>query len=156
MRIISLLFLCCASLSALAAKTTSPNGKLELKEKGEGWTVIYNGKPLMELPAIGLDGMNVSGPLRSNGRVKADYQMLSGKRLHCTNKANEYVAPLGDKTRVVVRLYNDGMAFRYEQTGGNKGPLPKEKTAYHINEGTRRWMQQWADSYEGFFPLSTT
>nr|MCR4853030.1 glycoside hydrolase family 97 protein [Prevotella sp.] len=29
-------------------------------------------------------------------------------------------------------------------------------TTYLIPEGTRRWMQQWADSYEGFFPLSTT
>jgi Glycoside hydrolase 97. len=31
-----------------------------------------------------------------------------------------------------------------------------EPTAYVIPEGTKRWMQQWTDSYEGFFPMSTT
>ena len=29
-------------------------------------------------------------------------------------------------------------------------------TTYNIPEGTKRWMQQWADSYEGMFPLTTT
>ena len=156
MRIISLLLLCCASLTATAAKTTSPNGKLVLTENGEGWTIIYDGKQLMELPAIGFEGMNVSGPLHPNDRIKADYQMLSGKRLHCTNTANEYVAPIGNQARVVVRLYNDGLAFRYEFAGGYEDLISKEKTTYCIAEGTRRWMQQWADSYEGFFPLTTT
>jgi hypothetical protein len=31
-----------------------------------------------------------------------------------------------------------------------------DPTIFRIPEGTRRWMQQWTDAYEGFFPLSTT
>jgi hypothetical protein len=46
-------------------------------------------------------------------------------------------------------MYNDGIAFRYESAVATQ-------PAYRIPEGTRRWMQQWCDSYEGFFPLETT
>ena len=84
-------------------------------------------------------------------KVKADYQMLSGKQLHCTNEANEY--RMGS---LVMRLYNDGIAFRYELKGLQDATLPKELTAYRIPEGTKRWIQQWTDAYEGFFPLTTS
>ena len=48
-----------------------------------------------------------------------------------------------------MRLYNDGVAFRYD------GLSDKEKTAYKISQGTKRWMMKWSDGYEGFFPLTT-
>ena len=76
--------------------------------------------------------------------------MLTGKRLACTNEANEYVAMLAQDGRMVLRVYNDGIAFRYE------GCQEEEMTTYLIPEGTRRWMQQWTEAYEGFFPLSMT
>ena len=79
-------------------------------------------------------------------RLQTDYQMLSGKRLHCSNEANEYRAG-----NLVIRLYNDGIAFRTEGAEAYN-----EMTAYRIPEGTRRWMMQWNDAYEGFFPLTTT
>ena len=79
--------------------------------------------------------------------------MLTGKRLACSNEANEYVTTLGEGIKMVLRLYNDGIAFRYDYPEAWTGSDP---TVFHIPEGTRRWMQQWTDSYEGFFPLSTT
>jgi alpha-D-xyloside xylohydrolase len=60
---------------------------------------------------------------------------------------------LSDGVTLVMRLYNDGVAFRYE---GKAISAKKELTTFRIPEGTKRWMEQWADSYEGFFPLSTT
>ena len=77
-------------------------------------------------------------------KIKADYTMLEGKRSHCTNEANEY--RVGQMT---LRLYNDGIAYRYEQ------PV-KEQAAYVIPEGMKRWMMQWTDGAEGFYPLMTT
>ena len=79
--------------------------------------------------------------------------MLTGKRLACSNEANEYVTTLGEGIKMVLRLYNDGIAFRYDYPEAWTGSDP---TVFRIPEGTRRWMQQWTDSYEGFFPLSTT
>jgi hypothetical protein len=78
--------------------------------------------------------------------VKADYQMLAGKKRHCTNEANEYQCGT-----VTLRMYNDGIAVRTSDIN----PQPSD-IAYCLPEGTRRWMQQWCGSYEGFFPLDTT
>ena len=89
-------------------------------------------------------------------KVKDNYQMLEGKRLHCTNKANEYQASIGPTAKIVMRFYNDGIAFRYEYTNLQNSKVPEEHTAYIIPEGTKRWMQQWSDGYEGFFPMTTT
>ena len=86
----------------------------------------------------------------------SDYTMLSGKRRHCVNEANEYVVPLSEQVRMVVRLYHDGLAFRYELSDLENVRPPRELTTYRIAEGTRRWMQQWTDSYEGFFPQDST
>ena len=55
-----------------------------------------------------------------------------------------------------MRLYNDGIAFRYEYSNLQNQKHPEEKTVYMIPEGTKRWFMQWAESYEGFFPQNTT
>lgn len=81
--------------------------------------------------------------------LHVSYDMVSGKRSHCENEANEYRYRIGGGKELVFRVFNDGVAFRYE--GGSE-----ELLSYRIPEGTRRWMQQWTDSYEGFFPLTTT
>ena len=130
---------CC--LAVCAQQPSSPNGKITLAWQGERCYVSFQHQKVLEL-ALPLAPSDKD--LKQAKPVKADYRMVSGKRLHCTNQANEY--RVGDMT---LRLYDDGLAFRYER--------PVEgQTAYVIPEGTRRWMQQWADSYEGFFPLSTT
>ena len=141
------------------AKMKSPNGKLTVKADGCGLVVCYQRQPVLQLAEVGFEGfrpanarLNASKPRR----IRVDYQMLAGKRLHCTNEANEYSIALDGQWTLVVRLYNDGLAFRYEVTDWKGGGLPKEKTAYRIPEGQKRWMQQWTDAYEGFFPLTTT
>ena len=111
--------------------------------------INYEGKKalqLEELPFASTDFSFVH-------HVKEDYRMLTGKRLACSNEANEYVTTLGEGIKMVLRLYNDGIAFRYDYPEAWTGSDP---TVFRIPEGTRRWMEQWTDSYEGFFPLSTT
>ena len=126
----------------------SPNGLLNVAVNGENLVVNYQGQKALELTGMGLslkDFVNWTGP------VKNDYWMLTGKRLHCTNEANEYRCG-----NLVLRVYNDGIAFRYEYSNLQNQKHPDEHTAYIIPEGTTRWMQQWSDGYEGFFPMSTT
>ena len=134
----------------------SPNGKITVETKGSGLTVSYEQKPVLDVVAVGYEGVQTVSSLTLSGQVNTDYWMLSGKRLHCTNSANEYRASLGEGMQMVVRLFNDGLAFRYELSGLKDTKLPKEQTTYRILEGTKRWMQQWTDSYEGFFPLTTS
>ena len=135
--------------TASAQGVTSPNGKLSAQAEGKTLTISYEGKialQMEELPFANSDFSFVRN-------VKEDYRMLTGKRLVCSNEGNEYIAALGEGVKMVLRLYNDGIAFRYEYPEAWTGSDP---TVYRIPEGTRRWMQQWTDSYEGYFPLSTT
>ena len=149
-KLLSTIIVCCAALSLNAQNAVSPNGKLSAKVIEQKLVLSYENQHVLDLDNIPFSN------LKYVKKIKAKYRMLEGKRLRCTNKANEYEAPIGENAKVVMRLYNDGIAFRYEYTGLNESSVPKEQTAYIIPEGTKRWMQQWSDGYEDFFPLSTT
>ena len=116
----------------------------------------YGQQKVLQIPTLGYEGYPSKVELTFKGDVTDDYRMLSGKRLHCTNQAREYEAKLSENLRLVMRLYNDGVAFRYEWSGLRNQVLPKEQTTFLIPEGTKRWMQQWTEAYESFFPLTTT
>ena len=143
-------------MPAMAQRPSSPNGKLTIDAAGNGLRLYYQNQLVLDMPEVGYEGQTAKPALRFVQKVKADYQMLAGKRLHATNEANEYATPLGKNTKLVVRLYNDGLAFRYELSQLADELLPKEKTTYRIPEGVKRWFQQWTDAYEGFFPLTTS
>ncbi len=143
-------------MPAKAQQVVSPNGKLSLETVGEGLRLSYQNLPVIDIPEVGFEGVTAKPVLHFVRQTKADYRMLAGKRLHAQNEGNEYEASLGQGVTMRVRLYNDGLVFRYELSQREPGPLPKEKTAYRIPEGMKRWIQQWTDAYEGFFPLTTS
>ena len=132
-------------VGAVAAPITSPNGKISVTLDGVSLKVCYKGQQALDIVEAGITAP--AAPVFTQ-HIKADYQMLTGKRRHCVNEANEY--RIGT---VILRVYNDGVALRHQPLTINHEPLT---ITYRIPEGTRRWMQQWCDSYEGFFPLSTT
>ena len=142
-------------MPAIAQRPVSPNGKIAVEASDNGLRLYYQNQPVLDIPEVGFEGVSSKPALTFVRKVKADYCMLAGKRLHTTNEANEYESALGKSGKMIVRLYNDGLAFRYELSQVS-GRLPKEKTTYRIPEGTKRWIQQWTDSYEGFFPLTTS
>ena len=134
-------------LTSIAQTLKSPNGKLTVALNGNSYTINYQQQKVLELTATPTAQQKIKPK-----RIKADYHMLTGKRLHCVNQANEYRLDGG----LVMRLYTDGIAFRYEYTSLQNNKAPEEQTAYIIPEGKKRWMQQWSDGYEGFFPMTTT
>ena len=138
------------ALAINAQKVASPNGKLSAKLNGKSLIINYDKQKVIELADISFD------KLRFTRQVKDDYQMLEGKRLHCTNEANEYQAPIGSNAKIVMKLYNDGIAFRYEYIKLENQKQLEEHTIYMIPEGTKRWFMQWTEAYEGFFPQTTT
>ena len=153
-RSLCFVFGCCLVLSAVAQQ--SPNGKISVNPLGKGLCVSYQSQKALMIPVLGYEGYASKVELSYKGDVTDDYRMLSGKRLHCTNQAREYEAKLSENLRLVLRLYDNGIAFRYVFSGLRNQVLPKEQTTYLIPEGTKRWMQQWTEAYEGFFPLTTT
>ncbi len=170
------LVMVCYSKAMSAETPSSPNGRVLLKPDMKDGNIVsfslcYKGngvgeQAVMTLTAFGVqteDGggrklmlRNVSAPRK----VKESYAMQAGKRLQCENEANEvtytFVDTLGREQCMTVRLYNDGIAFRYELSGLCNTLIGEELTTYDIKEGTKRWMQKWTEPYEEFFPLSTT
>ena len=149
-KIISTIILCGAVLAMNAQDVTSPNGKLSATTVDNKLVISYDKQKVLELADVPFDKLELAN------KVKTDYKMLEGKRLHCSNVANEYKASIGQNAKIAVRLYNDGIAFRYEYTNLKNSKVPEEKTSYVIPEGIKRWMLQWSDGYEGFFPMTTT
>lgn len=158
-----------------AAQVSSPNGKIawdELNNEGKisGFTVKYNNgtntTELMKISAFGLltkDGGGKELHLVSKTKpshINDNYTMIGGKRLHCSNEANEvtyhFADNIGRSQKLVVRAYNDGIAFRYILDNLAHTRITEELTSYRIPEGTRRWMQKWTEPYEEFFPLATS
>ena len=136
-----LLLLLLVSSATMAGLAVSPDGRLTVEVKNGRYVVSFQRQQVLEFSAA--DGEAIKGKPQ---RMTADYTMLAGKRRHCLNEGNEYRCG-----RLVLRVYNDGIAFRTESLPS----LKDEQTAYRIPDGTRRWIMPWTDSYEGFFPLST-
>lgn len=88
--------------------------------------------------------------------IKEQYNALHGKRSQCTNEANEFVLYFENISKaqlnVIVRVYNDGIAFRYEFPE-KKGTytIQDELTAYSIPEKTERWLEKFDLSNEGLY-----
>ena len=150
-----------------SAQVISPNGKVEWREKGKGFAVVYHDGnsecEVLDVPQVGIltkDGGGKELTLKSKMPVKAikdAYTMIGGKRHECSNEANEityvYTDNIGREQRLMVRAYNDGVAFRYAFDGLQHTRPVEELTTYRIAEGTKRWMQKWSEGYEGFFHL---
>lgn len=154
-----------AIVSVTGTTPTSPNGLYSLKPMGEGFTLFYSELPVAEIASVGITtdkrGNNLTlKEVAECGEVTADYDMLTGKKLHCTNQANEYTyAYIDDNNRpidLIVRLYNDGLAFRYRIPDMCDERIMSEQTAYRIAEGVPRWTMRWNDAYEGFFNRATS
>lgn len=154
---------------------SSPNGKIQLKyttsaENHLSFDVNYmdakRQHEILSIPVIGMytqDGGGRGLILKSVSQprlVKEDYTMLTGKRKHCFNEGFEYVYLFTDslhrELRLNFRLYNDGIAFRYELPKLNQTVLSEELATYRITEETKRWMQKYNSGYEDFFPMTTT
>ena len=153
-RIPFIVSLLCLTLQVGAQQAASPNGRLTLAVTDSSYVLSCQDRQVLEIAAT-----PIGRPLFVR-HVEDSYTMLVGKRRHCRNEANEYVVA-GKADTLVLRLYNDGLAFRTQQpatTGHGPGGTAAGNAAsphYIIADGTRRWLLKWSDSYEGFFPQTT-
>ncbi len=90
--------------------------------------------------------------------IEEQYSALHGKRSQCSNSANERVVSFENhgkaKMNLIIRAYNDGVAFRYEFPD-KEGTyvVTDEFTSYNIPSGTKRWMEKWNTANEGLYSI---
>jgi len=88
--------------------------------------------------------------------VKFDYEMLQGKRRHCSYTGNKRTIHLknaaGKKMDIIFQVSNDGVAFRYYFPGKSETPkkIEKEITSFNFIPGTKSWIQPMADAKTGW------
>lgn len=171
--------MCLFSTMAFSQKVTvvSPNQKVNVQlynqqntDFGE-WNlkVNYNseGKITEAIPNISL-GLSRSDQDFSNKlkflkagkpvQINERYTAVHGKRSQCSNSANEVVVsfenPGKAKMNLIIRAYNDGVAFRYEFPETEGSFLVKDEyTSYSIPETTKRWMEKWNPANEGLYSV---
>lgn len=169
---------CVASARSVADSDmtlVSPNGKIRITidapREGNGaatFDVDYLSSPVIADTRLGFetsrhkfaDNMRLAS-VSGERTVADDYVMHTGKRSHCTNRANERVYTFANdadgRLEVTFRAYDDGVTFRYSiGTDAVADTVTRELTTYRIPDGTRRWFQPYDVSYERFYPLATT
>ena len=153
----------------------SPNQKIQVALVNQigltagDWSLkvsyLKNGKIGDVIPMIGL-GLSRSDQdfIKDLKFLKADkpltinekYTAIHGKRAKCSNSATEVTVsfenPNKAKMNLIVRAYNDGIAFRYEfpeKTG--TFTVNDETTSYSIAPDTKRWMEKWNSANEELY-----
>lgn len=166
-----------------AQEIVSPNKKIKVivskkasDEKSFGqvyFKILYKKKSeyieVMPSSSLGIvrDNQQFSDNLKlinvsQSKEVNQKYGMICGKKMLCENLGNEkvfrYVNPNQQTLDIVFRVYNDGVAFRYEFNNKSDDVvnIVDETTSYSIPLETKRWLQSYTDAYEGFFPYSNT
>jgi len=128
-----------AMLANMGFAQDSPNGKINVKkENGTGLSVYFTGKQLfnIEMPNI--------GDIKKTKKIKEDYKMVVGKRLHCKNEGMEATYALADGKTLVVRAYNDGVVWR--TVGGDMKDVTLD-----FSGASNSWLQKWTEPYEFFY-----
>ena len=159
---LSLTSLCACSVGK--DKFDSPNHQLSAEVNGQSLTLFNQSMQMVTRIHLGLitdqgnlDSCLVLKQSTAVKTVKADYTMITGKRSHCTNRANEKTFTYDNADNMpleaIVRLYNDGVAIRYRIPQGVK--VTDDCTSFFVASGKDRWIAPYDFGNEQPFPHDT-
>ena len=152
---------------------SSPAGKLKFSLKvtpeNISYEVNYKKQPLVENSSLGFNfdsgefGSNLKvGKVRRKS-IDETYELVVGKVSTARNHCNEMVVPLQEKVspgrliNLVVRAFNDGIAFRYEfpeQEGWNSYVMYDEKTQFRLSGNPMAllmYLPGYINTHEGVY-----
>ena len=128
------------------------------------YTVLQKGDTVIKRSLLGIGGLKNDFTkhliFRNTSQKKIDeaYTMLTGKRKLNRNLCNETTLNFTNKEnsplQVVVRAYNDGVAFRYSFSAVNGLTIDKEITSFNIPTNGKAWLMpyghpaDWSPAYE--------
>lgn len=157
------------SLTSCAEKRewtlASPDNQLQIVVVNESlndktsqlfYTVNYKGEKVILRSPLGIDREdeqfteNLSPDSKDIlSTIDEKYTLKAGKKLEVRNHANEltlsFKNPNGKKVQLVLRAYNDGVAFRYnfpDQSNENH-KVVNEKTAFALSTNGKAWIHPY-------------
>ncbi len=165
--IVCFLLMGACGLAAQRVRVESPNHRVEVGlfceqggEKGAWYLGLMGMIPKIALGIVRSDQAFVNDLrlVRISKPVFIDehYTVVHGKRSQCQNRANEVTVSFENdqrtKMELVIRAYDDGLAFRYRFAEGKDSLVVKDElTAYTITAGTLRWLEKWNPANEGLY-----
>ena len=91
----------------------------------------------------------------SFAKIDETYTLPTGKVSTYKNKANEmtiaYANAAGKTMRLIVRAYNDGVAFRYAFDNDETMRVVEERTTLVIPESSNIWAMGYRNDSEGYY-----
>lgn len=146
----------------------APNGRLYVCNATENNGALKlavcrsTGDTLFSISSLGLNTSESTKYVLKKVSEKRDivekYKMQSGKRLACENEGVEKIFTLednkGTEQNIIVRVYNDGIAYRYELPMG--GEVSGESSTYDMSSSFMNcWLQKYNTPYEDLYDLNT-
>ena len=158
---------------------SSPNGKIiftfSLVNKSPVYSVYFKGKTMVEPSPLSLKLANgiFKNELRVNNPVfsdtTTDYELFTGKTKQVHARYKQLILPLEEmvppfrKLNIAVRIFNDGLAFRYEypeQKNWSNYTLLEEHSTFRLTGDPivhTLFLPNYTSSHEGIYsslPLS--
>jgi alpha-glucosidase len=145
----------------------SPDGKIAVTVSMDGhlnYAVKFHGKPAVETSALGvtIDGKDLGQGAAFAGKPTAEkinetYPMLGNHPL-AVNRCDATVIPLtsgGMAWQLEVRMFNDGVAYRYRVPGSGTRHIEGESSEWKIPVGTTIWSHSATNtSYEARYDVA--
>jgi len=120
------------------------------------YNVKFGGKDVILNSSLGIDRQDEQFSTglvyKSQNKVKVideKYTLKSGKKLNCHNYANEQILTFsnanGKEMHLVLRAYNDGIAFRYyfSESSKNEHKIVDEITNFALSTNGRAWIHPY-------------
>ncbi|KAA6300271.1 MAG: 4-alpha-glucosidase SusB [Candidatus Ordinivivax streblomastigis] len=147
---------------------SSPNGDFKMKVYDKGNRIYYSVNYLNQSIVLeSLLGINGNGEWKDGVRVDKSvtasvdtlWKPVYGERSHIRDYYNRYEIDIvqadnpKQKLKLIVRAYNEGVAFRYFFPGGEYLHITGEYTQYTLPKGAKAWFTKRAQSVYEFLPF---
>jgi alpha-glucosidase len=163
--IVSAIFCCGLALNAFASgDLLSPNGAIAFNLRSDDgelrYSINYKSMPVILESEMGIDGwtkgMRISRIESSS--VDQKWRQVYGERAEVKDSysENRYIIKSdarNDSLAIIVRAYDEGIAFRYEYLGNRYLHIASEQTTFHVPENTVCWFASFAQSDYRVLPI---
>ncbi len=172
--IIFYLLISWTSFAQKHAELKSPDGNIifsfNLTEEAPVYEVVYKGKTLIEDSELGFEfkeggifGTNLKMGKLNFKKVDENYELVVGKTKKVRDQHREVIIPLVERNRakrqinLVVRAFNDGVAFRYEFPKQDNWPsytMTAENSSFKISGNPTVYTLFWdnyTNNHEGLY-----
>ncbi len=144
----------------------SPNGRLNFEIRDEQphgeliYEIKYKGFPVILPSLLGISGWEENLEIENVSEKSVDniWHPVYGERSTVKDKYNEktfVVKTPKQKGRlhIIVRAYDEGIAFRYHYAGNNYLSIKLEKTTFCVPQHTYGWFAPYAQAEHTLLPV---